>query len=393
MFTAKRYVLLSDPGLGLANERQPGLACRILKINDRDRRQHQSSTGESAMVNCVEGKTVLVTGGTGSIGSEIVKQILKFKPKVVRILEHHEDSLFTFSQGLEGEPKLRFLLGDVRDADRVKRGMEGVEIVFHAAALKHVPLCEYNPFEAISTNVMGTQNVIDAALYHNVKKVILISSDKAVNPINTMGATKLLAEKLFTNASHYRGVRSTVFSCVRFGNVINSNGSVIKTFQEQIARGGPVTITHKEMTRFLIPTHDAVNLVLNTLNLAEGGEVFILKRMVSVNIYDLARVLIHDLAPQYGIQAERIPIKFVGTRAGERLHETLMTYEESQAVIEHEDMLILLPQTEIPGDQPIQTKWRNAKGVDPGEYSSKNAPLNEEEIRRYLNLHAKFLYS
>jgi len=344
------------------------------------------------MVNCVEGKTVLVTGGTGSIGAEIVTHVLQFKPKVVRILEHHEDSLFTFSRALDGKSKVRYLLGDVRDAERVKRGMENVDIVFHAAALKHVPLCEYNPFEAISTNIIGTQNIIDAALYHNVEKAVLISSDKAVNPINTMGATKLLAEKLFTNASHYRGMRKTIFSCTRFGNVINSNGSVIKTFQEQIAQGGPVTITHKEMTRFLIPTQEAIKLVVNTLNLAEGGEVFILKKMVSVNIYDLARVMINELAPKYGLRPDGIPVKFVGTRAGERLHETLMTYEESQSVIEHEDMLILLPQTEMPGELPPQTKWRNARGIDPGEFSSKNSPLNEGEIREYLNRHAPSLF-
>lgn len=343
------------------------------------------------MANSIRGKTVLVTGGTGSIGVEIVRQILQLEPKAVRILEHHEDSLFTFSQSMANEPRLRYFMGDVRDAERVKRSMENVDVVFHTAALKHVPLCEYNPFEAIHTNVTGTQNVIDAALYHNVEKAVLISSDKAVNPINTMGATKLLAEKLFTNASHYRGTKRTIFWCVRFGNVINSKGSVIRTFQEQIMRGGPVTVTHKEMTRFLMPTEEAVDLILKSLGLAEGGEVFVLKKMVAVNIYDLAQVLIEDLGHKYGHRRNDIPITFVGTRPGERLHETLMTYEESRSVIEHEDLLVMVPQTDVPWDQASGTKWTNARVMDPGEYSSNNSPLDKSAIRDYLQRNAALL--
>lgn len=342
------------------------------------------------MLSCVRGKTVLVTGGTGSVGGELVRQLLALEPKAVRIMDHHEDSLFTFSQKMEGEARLRYLIGDVRDAERVKRSMEAVDIVFHAAALKHVPLCEYNPSEAIYTNVVGTQNIINAALHHNVEKAILISTDKAVNPINTMGATKFLAERLFINVNYYRGAKRSVFSCVRFGNVINSNGSVTRTFQEQIMQGGPVTITHREMTRFLIPPASAAALIIQTLDLAEGGEVFILKKMVSVNICDLAQVLIEEFAPKYGFRPDEIAIKFVGARPGERLHETLLTHEESQSVVELEDMLVVLPQADIPGGRPWSTKWRNAKSIDPRAYSSRGAPLKKTEIREYLLRNAAF---
>ena len=185
---------------------------------------------EKLLLNTFRNKKILVTGGTGCIGSEIVKSILNYEPKVVRIFSNDEDNTFKMSQELGTSRNKRFLIGDIRDKERLITAMKGIDIVYHAAALKHVPLCEYNPFEAIKTNVLGTQNVIEAALENNVKKVINISTDKAVNPVNTMGATKLLAEKLITDANFYKGAIETVFSCVRFGNVLFSRGSVIPLF-------------------------------------------------------------------------------------------------------------------------------------------------------------------
>ena len=179
------------------------------------------------------GKSILVTGGVGSIGKELVKNILKMDVSAVRILDNNETGLFDLGQELKSD-KIRLLVGDVRDKERLKRAMEGVDIVFHAAALKHVPLCEFNPFDAVKTNILGTQNVLNVALDEEVEKVIVISTDKAANPVNVMGATKLLAERLTLSANAYRGDRKTVFSCVRFGIVVASRGSVIPLFAEQI---------------------------------------------------------------------------------------------------------------------------------------------------------------
>src|SRR4030042_3273823 len=227
---------------------------------------------EEQLKEAFKNKKILVTGGTGCIGSEIVKNLLKYSPAVVRVFSNDEDNTFRMKQELGDEEKIRFLMGDIRDKERLLLVMENIDIVYHAAALKHVPLCEYNPFEAIKTNVVGTQNVIDAALNSGVEKVISISTDKAVNPVNTMGATKLLSEKLIIDANYYKGVRKTVFSCVRFGNVLFSRGSVIPLFEEQIRQKKPITITDPEMTRFMMSLSDTIELVFKATLLAKGGE-------------------------------------------------------------------------------------------------------------------------
>ena len=202
-------------------------------------------------------KKILVTGGTGCIGSEIVINLLKYQPDVVRIFSNDEDSTFRMSQELSKNQNVRFLIGDIRDKERLIVAMENIDIVYHAAALKHVPLCEYNPFEAIKTNVLGTQNVIESALKTDVNSVINISTDKAVNPTSTMGATKLLAEKLMTDANFYKGPSKTIFSSVRFGNVLYSRGSVIPLFEEQIKKKKMITITNPKMTRFMMSKENA----------------------------------------------------------------------------------------------------------------------------------------
>lgn len=284
-----------------------------------------------------EGKDVLVTGGCGSIGSEIVRQLDRAKVRRVRVLDNNESGHWRLSQSL-ASPRLRSLVGDVRDTERVRRAMEGVDIVFHAAALKHVPLCEYNPFEAVQTNVIGTRNVVYAANECGVDRFIGISTDKAVHPISTMGATKLLCEKLIVNAPV--GVGDTKYCCVRFGNVLGSAGSVIPLFQQQIARGGPVTVTSQEMTRYIMTISQSVRLVLVAASLMKGHETFVLK-MNRMRISDLVEVMIRNLAPYHGNDPDQIAVDVVGTRPGEKLHESLMTDEEALFAEELEDMIVI----------------------------------------------------
>ena len=237
-----------------------------------------------------KGKKVLVTGGSGSIGQKIVKELLNHDVDVVRVLDNNETALFDLEQDLNSS-KIRTLVGDIRDYRRLERAFKDIDIIFHAAAYKHVPLCEYNPLDAVKTNVIGTQNIIDAAITCGVDKVILISTDKAVNPVNVMGATKLLAERLMISSNVYSGRGGTKFSCVRFGNVLNSRGSVIPVFKKQISNGGPVTITDERMTRFIMHIHEAAKLILTAGGLSDGGEIFILK-MPSVTVPDLAEAMI-----------------------------------------------------------------------------------------------------
>jgi len=296
------------------------------------------------MENIFKNKNIIVTGGTGSIGSEIVRRVLQYDPKVVRIFSRDESKQFELEQEIEDLENVRFLIGDVRDKERLTRAFEDIDIVFHAAAMKHVPACEYNPFEAVKTNVVGTQNVIDAALDNDVEKVIAISTDKAASPINTMGATKLLAEKLIIDANFYKGGRKTVLSCVRFGNVMGSRGSVMPLFEKQIKNGGPVTVTDPEMTRFMMTIPQAVNLVFKTTKLAQGGEIFIFKMPV-LRLGDLANVMIEHLAPIYGHNPESIKIDTIGIRNGEKMYEHLMNEEEARYAYETEDMFVVLAKT------------------------------------------------
>jgi FlaA1/EpsC-like NDP-sugar epimerase len=318
-------------------------------------------------------KVVLVTGGSGSIGSEIVKKLLEFEPEAVRILDINETALFELEEDLKSS-KIRTFIGDVRDKDRLERAFEDVDIIFHAAALKHVPLCEFNPFDAVKTNVLGTQNVLDAALNTNVGKVIMISTDKSVNPINVMGATKLLAERLTIAANYYGPNRRTVFSCVRFGNVLNSRGSVIPIFRKQISNGGPVTITDSEMSRFIMHIPDSVDLILMAGYMAVGEEIFILK-MPAVNVVDLAEVMIDDLAPKYGYSPEDIDIEIIGKRFGEKLFEELVTKDEAMYVEDKGNLFILNSKNKIYSGEKFS-------------YDSDSAEkLSKDEIRMELRKH------
>lgn len=286
-----------------------------------------------------KGKKVLVTGGSGSIGQKIVKELLKYDVDVVRVLDNNETALFDLENDLNSS-KIRIFVGDIRDYKRLERAFKDIDIIFHAAAYKHVPLCEYNPMDAVKTNVGGTQNIIDAAIACDVKKVILISTDKAVNPVNVMGATKLLAERLMISSNAYSGANGTKFSCVRFGNVLNSRGSVIPVFKKQIKNGGPVTITDEAMTRFIMHIHEAAKLILTAGSLSEGSEIFILK-MPSVRVPDLAEAMIEYYAPKYGFNVEDIEVNIIGKRIGEKLHEELMTLDEIIYAEETDELFII----------------------------------------------------
>jgi len=304
------------------------------------------------------GKRILVTGGTGSIGSEIVEQLLEFHPAVIRVYSRNEYNQYRFQEKWRENRNLRFLIGDIRDKERLTRACEDIDIIFHTAALKHVPACEYNPFEAVKTNVLGTQNLIEAALDNEVDKVIAINTDKSVSPINTMGATKLLAEKIVIAANLYKGSHRTRFASVRFGNVIGSTGSVLPLFIKQIKDGGPVTITHQDMERFIMTIGQAVRLTLRAGAEAGGGEVFILK-MPALKITDLAEVLIDMVGDKSNGE---IKLNFIGRRPGEKTYEELLTPDESAYTEEREEMFVLRPFGEKRGSN-FRTYSTNSNGM------------------------------
>ncbi|NPV50420.1 MAG: polysaccharide biosynthesis protein [Candidatus Methanofastidiosum sp.] len=332
--------------------------------------------------NYYKNKIILVTGGAGSIGSQLVKELLKFGPKSIRVLDNNETGVFDLERNLNNN-LIRPFIGDIRDKERLKRAVEGTQIVFHAAALKHVPLCEYNPFEAIKTNVIGTQNLIEVSIDENVEKFITISTDKAVNPINVMGATKLLSERLTISSNYYKGEKSTALSCVRFGNVLDTRGSVIPTFRDQILNGNDITITDPEMTRFIMKISESTGLILKAAKLAQGGEIFILKMPV-VKISNLAEVMIEKL--RYPNSNKNSGTKIIGKRIGEKLYEELMTEEESENAYEDEYMFIVKPPIlEIAEDTNYEMP-NNFKKTTLKNYNSKNMPLlSKEEIKILIN--------
>lgn len=315
-----------------------------------------------------QGKVVLLTGGTGSFGKKCVATILKnYKPSKLIIFSRDELKQYEMrASGLDHEC-LRYFVGDVRDQDRLRRAMNGVDYVIHAAALKQVPTCEYNPMEAIMTNVMGTRNVIEAALDAKVKRVLALSTDKAASPVNLYGATKLCAEKLLVQSNSYAGGNGTVFSCVRYGNVVGSRGSVIPVFLEQ-RKSGKITITDERMTRFWITLDQGVAFVLNCLTKMQGGEVFIPK-IPSMRLPEL----VEAIAP--GCRVETI-----GIRPGEKLHESLISADESRMAVELADMFVIQPA------HPWWTNraWSKAKEVPSGfSYASDNNTwwLTAEELK------------
>jgi UDP-N-acetylglucosamine 4,6-dehydratase/5-epimerase len=274
-----------------------------------------------------KGKNILVTGGTGSVGYELVKQLINFRPRTIRILSNDENSIFETENRLGKHEFISYLMGDIRDQTRLKLALRDIDIVFHAAAMKHVDICESNPFDAIKTNVLGTSNLIEASLLENVSMFVFVSTDKATNPVNTLGASKMLAERLTLDAESYRGKGKTKFCIVRFGNVIGSRGSVIRIFLEQIKHKKNVTVTDKKMTRFIMSISDAISLILQATVSAKGGEIFILK-MPAIRISNLANSLIRVYSKRFFNNKVYSKIKITGAGERERFHELLITPEE-----------------------------------------------------------------
>jgi len=334
------------------------------------------------------GKKILITGACGTVGSELVKQLLTddaYSPDEVLGIDSNESELFFLDQKYLNESRARFFVADIRDKDELIRKMCGIDIIFHAAALKHVILCERSPEQAVQTNILGVQNVIAAANANGVEKVIFTSSDKAVNPTNVMGTSKLMGERLMTAANSNKRGKGPIFASTRFGNILGSNGSVIPIFHNQIADGGPVTLTDRAMTRFVMSVEDSVRLVLDSAMRAKGGEVFITKMPV-IRIEDLAEAMIAELAHRYGKSTEQIEISEIGTKPGEKLYEELMSHEETRRAVELGQYFSVIPAfrgiyNDISYDyEDIVTD----KVTDP--YVSEDVqPLTVDEIRALLN--------
>jgi UDP-N-acetylglucosamine 4,6-dehydratase len=332
-----------------------------------------------AISNLIKDKVILVTGGTGSFGKEFLSATLaKYQPRKLIVFSRDELKQFDMRQQFSEEryPCLRYFIGDVRDRDRLYRAMDGVDIVIHAAALKQVPTAEYNPIEVIRTNVLGGANIIDAAIDRNVQKVIALSTDKAANPINLYGATKLCSDKLFVSANGYSGHHGTRFSVVRYGNVMGSRGSVIPFFL-RMRESGVLPITHPKMTRFWITLGQAVEFVLKCLTRMRGGEIFVPK-IPSMSIVDLAKAI-----------APNCRLDIVGIRPGEKLHETMVPEDDAHNTFEYDDHFVIrsLSSSSDPnghlssnGGRPCPEGFR---------YSSDNNPqrLSVVELQKMVHRH------
>jgi UDP-N-acetylglucosamine 4,6-dehydratase (inverting) len=318
-----------------------------------------------------DNKTILITGGAGSFGQKFTEIVLnKYNPKSVRVYDNRELAEVEMERKLN-DPRLRFFIGDIRDEKRLSRAMNRAEIVIHAAALKHVPICEYNPIEAVKTNIEGTMSLINAAIDNKVEKVMAISTDKAVYPVNLYGATKMVAEKLLVQANSYSGGEKPIFSCSRYGNVLGSSGSVIPLFLEQ-KKNKEFTITDEKMTRFWISLEEGVNFVINSVRIMKGGEIFVPK-IPSMKIIDLVEAIMPEAKKN-----------IIGVRPGEKLHEVLLTEEESSHTKEFDGFFVIEP------EHPFWHKdnFKEGKSLSPGfKYSSdtNNSWINREKILEILN--------
>ncbi|QHT62599.1 polysaccharide biosynthesis protein [Paenibacillus lycopersici] len=314
---------------------------------------------------------ILVTGGTGSWGYELIRQLLPQQPKQIIVFSRNESSQVAMSRSFE-DPRLSFCIGDIRDKEALMRACERVDYVFHLAALKHVPVCEDQPYEALKTNVIGTQNVIEAAIANGVKRVIYISTDKAANPSNFYGMTKAIGEKLIVYANLLNS--NTKFVCVRGGNVLGTNGSVVHLFMNQIKTKKQVRITDMHMTRFFLTLQDAITLLFKASEESVGGEIFVMT-MPTCRIIDLAAVLMEDM----GIDAEMVE---TGIRPGEKIHEILLTEHESTTTVAYDDeYLVILPTLDIPG---LRMHYSAYPKVDFDSYCSSELLMTKDEIRAML---------
>jgi UDP-N-acetylglucosamine 4,6-dehydratase/5-epimerase len=319
-------------------------------------------------------KKILVTGGTGSWGNELVTQLLEKKPKEIRIFSRNESGQVSMSRKFDHDPVLKFVIGDVRDKGALMEAAKGIDFIFHLAALKHVPVCEYQPLEALKTNVLGTQNVIDASIANGVTKVINISTDKAANPSNFYGFTKAMGEKLIINANVLTD--KTKFVCVRGGNVLGTNGSVIHVFKHGIINKGKIGITDKKMTRFFLTIQDAIKLLFKATYESHGGEIFVMK-MPTCKIKDLAQVLIDVYSPD-----KEIIVEESGIRPGEKLHELLLTeFESHNTIVYDNEYFVILPTIPIAG---LAEYYNGYPKVDLDTYSSSDNIIDFDEIKSML---------
>jgi len=338
-------------------------------------------------MDVIKDKLILITGGTGSIGEQLVQTLLeKYSPKRIRIYSRDETKQFNLLKKFEAyKDKIRLFIGDIRDKDRLIRAMKNVDVVFNLAAMNHVTACEYNPFEAIKTNIIGIQNLIEVSIENNIERFIFTSTDKAATPSNTMGVTKLMGEKLVTTANYYKGNVRTIFYSVRFGNILGSRGSIIPIIEQQIINNRPITITDSEMTRYIMGAKTAINFIFNTLEIAQGGEVFVLK-MHAIKIIDLIEVLIEYFAKKHNKNIEKIIINEVGMFVGEKLYEELFSIEESERTYEINGMYLIFPQLTEVFSKIDMDKFPNSKKFDITKpFNSKFGPfLSKKDIKELL---------
>lgn len=319
------------------------------------------------------GKKVLITGGTGSWGNELTAQLLGFEPEQIIIYSRSEFHQVSMERRFN-DPRLKFLIGDIRDHDRLIECTKGIDYIFHLAALKHVPVCEEQPYEAIKTNIIGTKNVIEAAKWNGVKKVIDVSTDKAVDPLNLYGMTKAIGERLIIQANLSQS--DTQFVCIRGGNVLGTNGSVVPFFADQIKRFKKVKLTDSRMTRYFLTLQQAIHLLFKASEVSHGGETFVMK-MPACKISDLAEVMIEELSPN-----EKLPIEEIGARPGEKIHEVLVSrYEAPLSYQYDENYFLILPQLHI---DDLADKHKSLKKVTFEEYTSNDELMTKDDIRKML---------
>ena len=329
-------------------------------------------------------KKILVTGACGTVGSELVDQLIhQYDVGELVTIDNNETELFFLEQKYGKSSNVKFILSDIRDSSKITRTMRNVDIVFHTAAYKHVVFCERSPFEAVQTNILGVQNIINAAYENNIERVIFTSTDKAVNPTSVMGTSKLMGERLITAANNNSQKENMIFASTRFGNVLGSRGSVIPIFREQIKRGGPITLTDPDMTRFIMSISDAVKLVIESALIACGGEVFITKMPV-INIKDLAEVMIAKLSVSYGYSPGDIPIEIIGTKPGEKMYEELMAQEETRRAWELGNYFVVLPALKELNDNLYTYKNIVSKKVENTYDSSSEKCMRKEQLAEFL---------
>jgi UDP-N-acetylglucosamine 4,6-dehydratase/5-epimerase len=336
--------------------------------------------------NYFKNKKILITGATGTIGSAIIFDFIKnYDFKVIRAMSNDENGLFQLSQNIKPQTsnlhkmmksnKIRLIYGDIRNYNRCLEATEDIDIVIHAAAMKHVPICEYNPDEAIETNIIGTKNICKASIKNKIEKLLFISTDKAVDPQSIMGVTKLAGEKIVLNANDVASIKKKIFYCIRFGNVIGSRGSVIEVFKDQINNNKNLTVTNKNMTRFFMDIELAAKKIINSLQICRGGEIFIIKAMKTFKIFDLAETLIN-------YYKKKIKINITGVRENEKLSEVLLSSYEMQFAIENKEFLIINKDYDIKSN----INYYSGQKLSKFEYTSskRKKMISKTEILNYL---------